>query len=136
MHLVILARISRSRCTPNVYVSTTWEKMKERTLLGGRPFLVLRPLAPWEPPLPVSCPTDGLAELPRKHSLVKTPLHGVVLLLAAEGGTDLSGSPFRLGAPHQASMLSPLPEVHAPRYPGPDLSGPADSQRLRKNDVG
>ena len=45
-------------------------------------------------PLPVGCLTDGLAELPREHCLVKNPRHGVVLLLAAEGSPDLSGSPF------------------------------------------
>ena len=33
-------------------------------------------------------------------------------------------------------METPLSEVHAPGDPGPDLSGPVDAQRLRKNDVG
>ena len=39
------------------------------------------------------------AELPREHSLVKTPRHVVVLLLAAEGGPALAGGPFCLGVP-------------------------------------
>ena len=79
---------------------------------------------------------NGLPELPREHCLVKTPGHGVVLLLAAEGGPTLAGSPFRLGIPYQASMLSLLPEVHAPGDPCPDIPVPADAQRLSKNDVG
>ena len=33
-------------------------------------------------------------------------------------------------------MNTPLPEVHPPCDPGPDLSGPADAQRLRKNGMG
>ena len=96
--------------------------------------LVLREETP--SPIPVGCPADGLPELPREHCLVKAPEHGIILLLAAEGGTALSGSPFRLGVPHQASMLSPLPEVHAPGDPGPDLPVPADAQSLRKINVG
>ena len=32
-------------------------------------------------------------------------------------------------------METPIPEVHLPGYPRPDLLGPADAQRLRKNDV-
>ena len=67
---------------------------------------------------------------------METPRHGVVLLLTAEGGPALAGSPFRLGIPHQASMLSSLPEVHAPGDPCPDLLGPADSQHLSQHDVG
>ena len=54
----------------------------------------------------------------------------------AEGGPDLAGSPFRLGVPHQSRMLSPPPEVHTPSDPVPDFTGPADAQRLCKNDVG
>ena len=87
-------------------------------------------------PLPVGCPTDGLAKLPQEHSLVKTPHHGIVLLLAAEGGPALTESPFCLGIPHQTLMLAPLPEVHSPRYPCLDLMGPADIQNLCENDVG
>ena len=33
-------------------------------------------------------------------------------------------------------MLAPLPEVHAPRDPVPDLLGFADAQPLRENEVG
>ena len=87
-------------------------------------------------PLPVGCPTDSLPDLPQEHCLVKAPRHGVVLLLAAEGGSSLTGSPFCLSLPNQACMLSSLPEVHAPGDPGPDLLGPADAQPLCKNNVG
>ena len=87
-------------------------------------------------PLPVGCPPDGLPDLSREHCLVENPGHGVFLLLIAEGGPVLAGGPFRLGVPHQASMLSLLPEVHAPGDPGPYLPGPADAQRFCKNDVG
>ena len=61
---------------------------------------------------------------------MEAPRHGIVLLLAAEGGPALSGSPYRLGVPHQARMLASLPEVHVPGDSGPDLLGPADAQRL------
>ena len=87
-------------------------------------------------PLPVGFLTDGLLELSQEHCLVETPGHGSVLLLAAEGGPTLAGSPFQLGTPHQASMLSPILEVHAPVDPWPDLPGPADAQHLQKNDMG
>ena len=73
---------------------------------------------------------------PREYSLVKTPRHVIILLLAAEGGPALTGSPFHLGVPHQARMLAPLPEVHVPGDSGPDLPGPADAQHLCENDVG
>ena len=79
------------------------------------------------PPLPVSGPTDGLQELTRQHCVVITPGHSFVLLFAAGGGHALSGGPFRVG--------NSLPKFHAPRDPDPDLSGPADTQRLHKNDV-
>ena len=46
------------------------------------------------------------------------------------------GIPFRFGVPHQARMLAPLPEVHPPGNPVPDISGPADAQSLRENNVG
>ena len=61
--------------------------------------------------------------------------HGVVLLLAAGGSLALPGGPFRLVVPHQARVQTPISEVHELRNPGPDLSGPADAQRLRKNDM-
>ena len=54
----------------------------------------------------------------------------------AEGGPDLSGSPFRIGIPYQAGMLAPLPEFYAPRDPRPYLPVPADAQRLGEYDVG
>ena len=71
-------------------------------------------------------------------SFVVDPSHAwrLVLLLAAGGGPVLSGSPFRLSVSFQTRVLDPLPEVHAPRDPGPDLSGLVDAQRLCKNDVG
>ena len=54
----------------------------------------------------VSCPTNSLPELPQKHCLVKAPGHGIVLLLAAEGGPTLLGSPFILGVPPACCPLS------------------------------
>ena len=54
----------------------------------------------------------------------------LILLLAASGG------PLHPGVPHQTRVQTLLSEVHAPRYPGPDLSGLADARRLCKNNVG
>ena len=87
-------------------------------------------------PLPVGCQTDGLLELSREHCLMEVLRYGIILFLTAECGPSFAGSIFRLGVPHQAIMLSSLPEVHAPGYPCPDLPGPVDAQRLRKNDMG
>ena len=87
-------------------------------------------------PLPVGFPTVDLAELTQQQWPVIAPCYGVVLLLLARGGAALLRSPFRLGVPDQASMLSPLPEVHAPGDTGPDITGPADAQHLRENDLG
>ena len=64
------------------------------------------------------------------------PCDGIILLLAAGGGPALLGISFRLGVSYQTRVLTPLSEVHAPRYPGPDLSGSADAQHHCKNDVG
>ena len=63
------------------------------------------------------------------------PCYHLILLLPATGGPDLLEGPFRLGIPHQAYMYTPLPEVHPPGYPGTDILGPADAQRLCKNYV-
>ena len=49
--------------------------------------------------LPFCCPTDGLPELPRYHGLMKSPGHGIVLLLAAEGGPALSAAPSTSTSP-------------------------------------
>ena len=84
----------------------------------------------------VGCPTDGLAELSREHSLVKSPRHGIVLLLATEGSPALAGSPFRLGIPHQTCMQTPLSEVHELCYLGPNIFAPADAQRFCETNVG
>ena len=65
-----------------------------------------------------------------------TPGFCLLLLLADGGGPDLLGSPFRLGIPKQTRVQTSLPEVHAPRDPGLDISVSADAQRLRENDVG
>ena len=67
---------------------------------------------------------------------MEAPRHCVVLLPAAEGGPALTCTPFRLVIPYQARMLAPLLEVHAPGDLCLDLLGPADAQRLSKNDVG
>ena len=87
------------------------------------------------PPLPVGGPTDGLPELTRQHCIMVTPGHGFVLLLAAGGGPALPGGPFCLDVPHHTRVQTPLLEVHAPRNPGPDISVPADAQRLCENDM-
>ena len=100
----------------------------------GFSALVIREETP--SPLHVGFLTDGLPEIYQEHCLVEAPRHGIVPLLTAEGGPTLAGIPFRLGVPHQASMFYPLPEVHAPGDPGPDLTGPADAQRLGQHNVG
>ena len=64
------------------------------------------------------------------------PLYGIVLLLPVGGGPALSGIPLRLGFPHKACILSPLLEDHVPHDLRPDLTGPADAQHLREDDVG
>ena len=61
--------------------------------------------------------------------------YGVVLLLATGGGPALSGIPFHLSISYQTCVLAPLPEVHAPGDPGPDIPSPDNAQRLCKNDV-
>ena len=65
-----------------------------------------------------------------------SPYDGVVVLFAAGGGPAFSGSSFCQGISYQTRVLDPLPYVHAPCNPGPDLSGSADAQRLRENNVG
>ena len=70
-------------------------------------------------PLPVSCPTDGLPQRTRQHSVVSAPHNGLILLLSSTGGPALPGGPFCLGTPHQARMEIPLPEVHLPDDPRP-----------------
>ena len=67
---------------------------------------------------------------------MEAPGHGALLLLAAEGGPALTGSPFCLGIAYQAHMLAPLPEVHAPGDTCPDLPVPADVKQFSKNNVG
>ena len=58
----------------------------------------------------------------------------ILLFLAADSPT-LPGGPFCLSIPHQDRLETPLPEVHPPGDPCPVLPGPADTQRLCKNDV-
>ena len=87
-------------------------------------------------PLPVGFPADGLPKLTRHHCVVVASCHCLDLLLDASGKPALPGGPFRLGVSYQARVETPLPEFHAPHYTGPDISGPADSQRLGKNAVG
>ena len=103
-------------------------------LSPGFSALVIREETP--SPLPVGCLTDGLMKLNRQHCVMVSPRYSVVFILAAESGPALSDRPFRLGVPHQARVQTLILEVHAPHDNGPDLSGPADAQRLRKNDVG
>ena len=78
---------------------------------------------------------NSLPELTIQNCVVVAPGHSFVLLLATGGVPDLSDGPFFLGIPHQTRVKTPLPEVHAPCDPGPDLSGPADAQRLCKNNM-
>ena len=80
--------------------------------------------------LPVGCPADGLTELIRQHCLTVAPGYRLIFLLPAAGGPAFPDGPLRLGVPHQARVDTPLPEFHPQRDHGPDLSGPADAQRL------
>ena len=64
-----------------------------------------------------------------------TYCNDLVLLLSSTSGPALPGSPFRHSVPYQTCMDTPLPEVHPPGYLRPDLPGPADTQRLREDDV-
>ena len=64
-----------------------------------------------------------------------TPRNGLVLLLYSTVSPSLYDGPFNLGVPYQACTETPLPEVHPPGDPRPDLLGPADAQRLCNNDV-
>ena len=87
-------------------------------------------------PLHVGCLADGPMKLNRQHLIMAAPGYRLILLLPAIGGPALSGGPFHLGIPHQSPVETSLPEVHPPGYPRPYLPGPADAQRLCKNDVG
>ena len=87
-------------------------------------------------PLHVGFPADGLPEFPRENRLVEALGYRLILLLSNGGGPALPGDPFRLGFPYQDRVETPLLEVHLLSQPGPDLLGPMNAQRLRKNDVG
>ena len=65
-----------------------------------------------------------------------TPGYRLILLLPVSGGPAFPCSPFRLGVPYQSRVDTPHPEVHLPRYPGLDLLGLTDAQRLRKKNLG
>ena len=86
--------------------------------------------------LPVGFPEEDLPKLTRQHSVMVYSCHSLFLLIPSTGGPALPGAPLRIGIPHQARMETPLPEVHPPDDPDPDLLCPADAQRLRKNNVG
>ena len=101
--------------------------------LPGFCALVVREDTPF--PLSVGCMADGLPELTRKYLVMVTSGHGVILLLDTGGGTSLPGGPFRLGISHQARVQTPFQEVYVLRYPGPDILGPVDVQRLRANNM-
>ena len=79
---------------------------------------------------------DRLPELNPQHSVVVTLCNVLIILLSTAGGPTFYGSPFRLGVPYQDCVDTPLLEVHPPGDPRQDLLGPADTNRLRKNDVG
>ena len=64
------------------------------------------------------------------------PGYGLILLLYDTGGPALTGGSFRLRFPHHTRMDTPIPEVHPPGDPFPDLLGPADAQRLYEDNVG
>ena len=102
--------------------------------LPGFGALVVREEKPF--PLHIGGPTDRLPDLTGQHCVVVAPGHGFVVLLDASGSPALLGSPFRLGVSYQTRVQTSLPEVHVPGDPCPDLSGPADAQRLCKDDVG
>ena len=78
---------------------------------------------------------DSLPELTPKNCVVVTPGYCLLLLLPTTGGPALPSSPFCLGVPHQARLETPLSEVHALRYPGPDLLASMDAQRICKNNL-
>ena len=86
--------------------------------------------------LPFGFPTDGLPELTRQYCVIVTPCDGLAILLSSTVIPALTDSPFHLGIPYQACMDIPLPEVHLPGYPRPDLLGPADAQPLCEDNVG
>ena len=87
-------------------------------------------------PLPVGCPMDGLTELTIQYCFMVTTCYCLVLLLSSTIGPALPGISSRLGVPYQAHMDTPLPEFHRPCDLRPDLLGPTDALRLRKDDVG
>ena len=45
-------------------------------------------------------------------------------------------APSALATPHQARVETPLPEIHLPGDPHPDILCPIDAQRLCKKNVG
>ena len=101
--------------------------------LPGSYALVIREDTP--SPLPIGCPTDGRTQLTSQNRVVVTPCNGLVLLLSSAGGPALPGSLLRLGIPYQACMDTHFPEVHPPGDPRPDILGPANDQRLLKDNV-
>ena len=86
--------------------------------------------------LPVSRPMDSLSQLTRKQCVMVAPGYRLILLLLTTGGPALPGYPFYLVIPYQSCGETPLSYAHPPHDSGPDLSVPADTQRLRENDVG
>ena len=88
------------------------------------------------PPLPVGGLTYGLPDLTRQQDVMVSPGYRLLLLFSATYGSTLPVGPFLLGIHNKDRMDTPLLEVHPPGDPLPDLPVPADTQRLRGDDVG
>ena len=56
--------------------------------------------------------------------------------LSAAGGSSLPGDPLHISITHQARMENPIPEVHLPGDPRPDLPVSVDAQHLCDDDIG
>ena len=65
-----------------------------------------------------------------------SPVYCLVLILYSSGCPALPGITLRLRLHHQAHLETSLLEVHPPCDMLPNLSGPADTQHLRKKHLG
>ena len=95
--------------------------------------LVIREEAP--SPLPIGDLSDGLPKLTIQHRVMVAQGYRL-LLLSSSGSSALPGSHFCLGIPHQDRLETPHPYFHPPGDTRLYRSGPADTQHIRKDDVG
>ena len=96
--------------------------------------LVIREETP--SPLHIGCLTDGLPQLTRQYPVVIASSDRLIPILSSSGGSSLPGYPFHLRISYLACVDTPIPEVHPPGDPGPDLPGPVDTRRFREDNVG